>query len=73
MIFSEFHKSLTFYFLTCYIGYKVLARNTGSIIITNILKGILGHPDLMSDRIHPNGDGCTIMTKQFYKALTPYF
>ncbi|MGA1842702.1 MAG: hypothetical protein ACMUIU_18960 [bacterium] len=54
-------------------GYKVLARKTGSIIITNILKGILGHPDLRSDRIDPNSDGYTIMAKQFYKALRPYF
>jgi hypothetical protein len=53
-------------------GYRILARKTGSILIANILKGILGHPDLMSDSIHPNSNGYTIMAKQFYKALKPY-
>ena len=53
-------------------GYRVLARKTGSILITNILKGILGHPELMSDRIHPNSAGYTIMAQHFYKAVKPY-
>jgi len=53
-------------------GYRVLARKTGSILIPNIFKGILGHSDLMSDRIHPNSNGYTIMAKHFYKAVKPY-
>ena len=53
-------------------AYKVLARKTGSILIPDIFKGILGHPDLMSDRIHPNSAGYKIMAQHFYKALKPY-
>jgi lysophospholipase L1-like esterase len=53
-------------------AYSVLARKTGSILIPNIFKGILGHPDLMSDSIHPNSAGYTIMAKHFHKAVKPY-
>ncbi|MGA1839078.1 MAG: arylesterase [bacterium] len=53
-------------------AYKLLARKTGSILIPNIFDGILGHPDLMSDSIHPNSAGYTIMARQFYKAVKPY-
>jgi lysophospholipase L1-like esterase len=53
-------------------AYRVLARKTGSILIPNIFKGILGHPELMSDSIHPNGAGYTIMAQHFYKAVKPY-
>ena len=53
-------------------AYRVLARKTGSILIPNIFKGIFAHPELMSDRIHPNSAGYTIMAQHFYKAVKPY-
>ncbi|MGA1865190.1 MAG: arylesterase [bacterium] len=53
-------------------AYELIARKTGSILIPNIFDGILGHPDLMSDSIHPNSAGYTIMARHFYKALKPY-
>ena len=53
-------------------AYQMLARKTGSVFVPNIFKGILGHPDLMSDRIHPNSTGYTIMAQHFYQAVKPY-
>ncbi len=33
---------------------------------------IMGKRDLMSDAIHPNSRGYSIMANHFYKALKPY-
>lgn len=53
-------------------AYVELSEKTGSVLIKNIFKDILGKPQLMSDSIHPNSKGYTIMTNHFYKALKPY-
>jgi lysophospholipase L1-like esterase len=37
--------------------YDALARRTSSGLVPDILDGILGHPSLMSDAIHPNSQG----------------
>lgn len=50
--------------------YESVARQTGSVLIPNILEDIFGHQDLMSDSIHPNDKGYEIMAGYFYKALT---
>lgn len=50
-------------------GYKQLADRTGAILIPNILEGILGNRELMSDPIHPNDAGYRIMAERFHKAL----
>lgn len=50
-------------------GYAELADQTGAILIPNILEGIMGNPKLMSDPIHPNGDGYKIMAERFYEAM----
>jgi len=52
--------------------YVELSEKTGSVLIQNIFKDILGKPGLMSDTIHPNSKGYTIMANHFYKALQPY-
>ena len=52
--------------------YVELSEKTGSVLIQNIFKDILGEPRLMSDTIHPNSQGYTIMANHFYKALQPY-
>jgi lysophospholipase L1-like esterase len=52
-------------------GYKGLADQTGAVLITNILEGILGNRKLMSDPIHPNGDGYKIMAERFLEAMLP--
>jgi len=52
--------------------YVELSEKTGSVLIQNIFKDILGEPRLMSDTIHPNSQGYTIMANHFFKALQPY-
>jgi acyl-CoA thioesterase-1 len=52
--------------------YVELSEKTGSVLIQNIFKDILGEPRMMSDTIHPNSQGYTIMANHFYKALQPY-
>lgn len=49
--------------------YESLARQTGSVLIPNILEDIFGNPEFMSDSIHPNDKGYEIMAGYFYKAL----
>jgi lysophospholipase L1-like esterase len=52
--------------------YKKLAKDTGIILVPNVLKGLIGKEKYMSDPIHPNGEGYTIMAERFYKAMEPY-
>ena len=53
-------------------AYQELAEKTGSVLVPNIFDGIFGKRSLMSDPIHPNSDGYTIMANHFYKAMKPY-
>ena len=53
-------------------AYKELAEKTGSVLVPNIFDGIIGKRRLMSDPIHPNGEGYVIMANHFYKAVKPY-
>ncbi|MEN8135401.1 MAG: GDSL-type esterase/lipase family protein [Thermodesulfobacteriota bacterium] len=53
-------------------AYEELAEKSGAVLVVNILQGILGKADLMSDRIHPNSEGYAVMAQYFYKALRPY-
>jgi lysophospholipase L1-like esterase len=53
-------------------GYKMLAEETGAILIENILDGIMGDRSLMSDPIHPNNAGYALMAERFHKAIRPY-
>jgi len=52
--------------------YEKLAKETGALLIPNVLDGLIGHHDLMSDRIHPNAAGYEIMAGKFYKVIKPY-
>ena len=52
--------------------YVKLSEKTGTVLIHNIFKNILGKPQLMSDSIHPNSQGYKIMANYFYKVLKPY-
>ncbi len=54
-------------------AYKLIAKKTGSVLVPNVYKGILGNPGLMCDRIHPNNSGYNIMARHFHKAIKPYF
>lgn len=53
-------------------NYKKIAEETGSIFIGNILEDIFGKPELMSDQIHPNSDGYTLITDRIYKSIKDY-
>lgn len=53
-------------------GYEDLQESTGCILIPNVLKDLIGKPDLMSDRIHPNGAGYKIMAQRFSETIEPY-
>jgi acyl-CoA thioesterase I len=50
-------------------AYKKLANETGAALIPNILKGIIGNRDLMSDPIHPNDKGYKIIAERFHQAM----
>ena len=53
-------------------AYEELCQDTGSVLINNIFEGIMGNSQLMSDFIHPNAKGYTIMAEKFSNALEPY-
>ena len=53
-------------------GYRKVAEETGAVLIPDILKGLLGNPEKMSDAIHPNDAGYGIMAGYFYGAMKPY-
>ena len=52
-------------------GYKDLAEQTGAVLIPDIFKDIIGNRRLMSDPIHPNGNGYKIMAQRFLEAMPP--
>jgi hypothetical protein len=53
-------------------AYEEVCKEEGAILTPNIYKGLITHPDLMSDPIHPNEAGYTIIAKHFYEAIKPY-
>lgn len=53
-------------------AYEELAVKTGSVLIPNVYTDIMGRANLMSDPIHPNSDGYTILAGHFYEAIKPY-
>ncbi len=52
-------------------GYIDLADQTGAVLIPDIFKGIMGNRKLMSDPIHPNGDGYKVIAERFLEAMLP--
>lgn len=53
-------------------AYGEVCKEQGAILIPNIFKGIMKNANLMSDPIHPNDAGYTIMSQRFYEAIKPY-
>jgi lysophospholipase L1-like esterase len=50
-----------------------LSRMIGMPVMnTNVFDGIMGIRSLMSDPIHPNSQGYTVVAQHFYRALQPY-
>lgn len=52
--------------------YETVCRETRALLIPNIFEGIIGRKELMSDPIHPNDRGYTLMAEKFYEAMQPY-
>ena len=52
--------------------YRKVCEETGAVLVPDILQGILGNPDRMSDAIHPNDTGYGIMAGYFHEAMKPY-
>ncbi len=52
--------------------FRTVARQTGTVLIPNILEDILGNRGMMSDPIHPNDKGYELLTGYFHQALLPY-
>ncbi len=53
-------------------AYEQLCSDTGSVCIPNVLRGLIGKRELMSDQIHPNSRGYARMAEKFYAAMKPY-
>ena len=49
-----------------------LARETGSVFIPYLMKGILQKPSLRSDHMHPNAEGYRIIAERVYEKIKPY-
>jgi lysophospholipase L1-like esterase len=49
--------------------YEALARRTSAGLVPDILDGIIGHPDLMSDSIHPNSRGYAMVADRLEPML----
>jgi len=53
-------------------AYKDLAKDTGSVLVPNVLEDIIGKRELMSDAIHPNSKGYQLMAERFHEAMKPF-
>jgi acyl-CoA thioesterase-1 len=53
-------------------AYEEVCKKQGAILIPNIYNGLITDSDLMSDPIHPNEAGYTIMATRFFEAIKPY-
>ncbi len=49
-----------------------LARETGSIFVPAVMRGILTNPSMKSDFMHPNPTGYKIIAQRVYRAIKPY-
>jgi acyl-CoA thioesterase-1 len=49
--------------------YKKLAKETGSLYVPDVLDGLFGRSDLMSDAIHPNNAGYSLIAEKVYPIL----
>jgi len=52
--------------------YERVCEETQSVLIPNIFEGIIGDRNLMSDPIHPNSRGYTLMAEKFRQAMAPF-
>jgi acyl-CoA thioesterase I len=51
--------------------FKQLARDKHVLHVPNILEGVLAHPDMMSDEVHPNDKGYAFIAERIANELQP--
>lgn len=52
-------------------GYRAVAERHGAVLVADIMRGILGNPDLKVDSIHPNAQGHRRIAERVAKVLRP--
>lgn len=52
--------------------YEALAEETGSVYVSDVLSGVFGRSELMSDAIHPNDEGYAIIAERIAPLLRKY-
>lgn len=52
--------------------FEYLAQETGVIYISDVLDGLFGHSELMSDEVHPNSKGYALISDRIYKQIEKY-
>jgi acyl-CoA thioesterase-1 len=51
--------------------FSKLARETGSVYVSDVLRNLVGNRQYMYDHIHPNEDGYAIIADRVFAALRP--
>lgn len=49
--------------------FKKLAKKRGALYVPNVLDGIIGEQELMTDEVHPNDIGYAMISKKIYPVL----
>lgn len=49
--------------------FRALARKKGTLYVPNVLEGLIGNADYMSDEIHPNDRGHRVIADKIYPVL----
>jgi lysophospholipase L1-like esterase len=49
-----------------------VCKETEALLIPNIFDAIIGDRSLMSDPIHPNDKGYSLIAQKFSRAIKPY-
>ncbi|MBP6929706.1 MAG: arylesterase, partial [Candidatus Moranbacteria bacterium] len=52
--------------------YEALAKRTGSVYMSDVLAGLFGRSELMSDALHPNDQGYTKIAERLVTVLSEY-
>lgn len=52
-------------------GYRAVAERYGAVLVEDVMRGILGNPDLKLDTIHPNAQGHRVIAERVVKVLRP--
>jgi acyl-CoA thioesterase-1 len=52
-------------------GYRAVAKRYGAVLVEDVMKGILGNPDLKVDGIHPNAQGHRLIADRVIRVLRP--